>query len=99
MAIMQLTIIPLGTGSPSVGEYVAEIQTVLQQEGVAFKLNDMGTAIEGDVGDLLALAAKLHELPFQKDVKRVVTQIAIDDRRDKKVKLGDKIVSVQARLE
>ena len=99
MAIMQLTIIPLGTGSPSVGEYVAEIQTALQKEGVIFQLTDMGTTIQGEVHDLLALAAKLHELPFQKNIQRVVTQIAIDDRRDKRVKLGDKIVSVKARLD
>jgi uncharacterized protein YqgV (UPF0045/DUF77 family) len=31
MAIMQLTIIPLGTQSPSVGEYVADIQKALQK--------------------------------------------------------------------
>jgi len=99
MALMQLTIIPMGTASPSVGDYVAEIQKVLKREGAVFQLNDMGTTIEGEAHDLLALAAKLHELPFQKEVQRVVTQITIDDRRDKSVKLGDKIVSVRARLE
>jgi uncharacterized protein YqgV (UPF0045/DUF77 family) len=40
----------------------------------------------------------LHELPFAKGVKRVVTRIVIDDRRDKEVRLGDKTKSVQARL-
>ncbi len=99
MTLMQLTIIPIGTGSPSVGDYVAEIQTVLKKEGVVFQLNDMGTTIEGEVHDLLALATKLHELPFQKDVQRVVTHITIDDRRDKRVKIGDKVISVKARLD
>lgn len=99
MALMHLTIIPLGTGSPGVGKFVADIQKVLQQEAVDFKLNDMGTTIHGEVPDLLALAAKLHEMPFQKNVQRVVTQISIDDRRDKKVALGDKIRSVEAQLE
>lgn len=99
MALMQLSIIPLGTGSPSVGQFVADIQQALQQEGANFKLNDMGTTIEGESAELLALAAKIHELPFQKGVQRVVTQITMDDRRDKKVALGDKLASVQARLE
>ena len=33
MALMHLTIIPLGTGSPSVGEYVAEVQKALEKSG------------------------------------------------------------------
>lgn len=99
MALMQLTIIPLGTGSPSVGTFVADIQKALQQEAVDFKLNDMGTTIHGEVSELLTLAAKLHELPFEKGIQRVVTQISIDDRRDKKVALGDKVAAVTAQLE
>jgi uncharacterized protein (TIGR00106 family) len=98
MALMQLTIIPLGTGSSSIGEFVAGIQSALKTEGVPFKLTDMGTTIEGETGALLALAAKLHEQPFALGVQRVVTQISLDDRRDRHVGLGDKIASVEQRL-
>ncbi|MBU0729436.1 MAG: MTH1187 family thiamine-binding protein [Proteobacteria bacterium] len=98
MALMHLTIIPLGTDSPSLGPYVADILRILQQEGLAFKLTDMGTIVEGDTAKLLSLAARLHEEPFTHGVKRVCTQISIDDRRDKKVAIGDKINSVQALL-
>ena len=98
MALMQLTIIPLGTGSPSVGEFVADIQLALENAGFPFKLTDMGTLVEGRPEKLLELAARLSELPFNKGVKRVVTQISIDDRRDKKVSLGDKSSAVADRL-
>jgi uncharacterized protein (TIGR00106 family) len=98
MALMQLTIIPLGTGSPGIGEFVAGIQRVLHEEGVSFTLTDMGTIIEGEAGELLALAARLHEQPFARGVQRVVTQISLDDRRDRQVGLGDKIASVEQRL-
>ncbi|MBU0483706.1 MAG: MTH1187 family thiamine-binding protein [Proteobacteria bacterium] len=98
MALMQLTIIPLGTGSPSVGEFVAHVQKALGKENVSLQLTDMGTIIEGDAKELLAIAAKLHEMPFQKGVQRVVTQISLDDRRDKKVRLGDKIDSISSRM-
>jgi uncharacterized protein (TIGR00106 family) len=98
MAVMHLTIIPLGTGSSSVGEYVADIQRALEKSGFPYKLTDMGTIIEGSSKELLALAAQLAEMPFNKGVHRVVTQINLDDRRDKKVALGDKIVSVAERL-
>ncbi|MFZ5776294.1 MAG: MTH1187 family thiamine-binding protein [Thermodesulfobacteriota bacterium] len=98
MAIMQLTVIPLGTATPSVGRHVAAIQELLRQEGIVSQLTDMGTVIEGEPASLLALAARLHALPFASGVQRVVTQIVLDERRDKDVHLGDKTASVQARL-
>ncbi|MCK5323385.1 MAG: MTH1187 family thiamine-binding protein [Desulfobulbaceae bacterium] len=98
MALMQLTVIPLGTSSPSLGDYVADIQNRLEQENVNFELNDMGTIVQGETPELLALAARISELPFQKGVNRVVTHITIDDRRDKQVTIGTKIASVKARL-
>ena len=98
MALMHLTIIPLGTNSPSVGEYVADIQKVLEKSGFPYELTDMGTIIEGNAEDLLKLAAKLSERPFSKGINRVMTQISLDDRRDKKVSIGSKKLSVADRL-
>ena len=98
MALMHLTIIPLGTGSASVGEYIAAMQDVIEKSGYPYKLTDMGTIIEGSSKELLALAAQLSELPFNQGIHRVLTQINLDDRRDKKVALGDKMASVVARL-
>lgn len=98
MALMQLTVTPLGTQSTSVGEYVAEFQKVLEQQKIPHTLTDMGTIIEGNADELLQIAAKIHALPFDKGAKRVVTQILMDDRRDKNISLGDKVASVQARM-
>ena len=61
-------------------------------------LHDMGTIVEGKAGELLALARKLHEIPFKIGVKRVYTTIQMDDRRDKKVSLGDKVKSVRKKF-
>ena len=98
MALMQITVIPMGTDGVSVGEYVADVQLALENEDVSYQLTDMGTIVEGDKEGLLALAAKISELPFAKGVQRVVTQIVLDDRRDRKVTLGEKTASVHARL-
>ena len=98
MALMHLTIIPLGTNSPSVGEYVADIQKVLEKSGFPYELTDMGTIIEGKTEDLLKLANQLAEMPFSKGVNRVSTQISLDNRRDRKVSIGAKKVSVADRL-
>lgn len=98
MALMEISVVPLGLGTPSVGEHVAALVDYLRQHHIPFRLTDMGTVIEGAPAQLLEWARILHELPFAKGVQRVVTHITIDDRRDKKVTLGDKTASVEARL-
>lgn len=98
MALMQISVIPLGIGSTSIGEFVAGIVKNLARDGVVFKLNDMGTLVEGRAADLFEIAKEIHESPFRKGGQRVVTQISIDDRRDRKVSIGDKVFSVTSRL-
>lgn len=98
MALLQLTIIPIGTATPNLGDYILTIQKRLSAMGATFILNDMGTVIEGEAAELLQLAAVLHEIPFEEGAMRVLTQITIDDRRDKSVRLGDKTQSIISKL-
>ena len=98
MAIMEISVVPLGLEGASVGDFVAQIISYLQSEGIPHELTDMGTLIHGHSARLLKVAQVLHELPFERGVNRVVTHITIDDRRDKDVHLGDKKESVKARL-
>jgi uncharacterized protein (TIGR00106 family) len=98
MAIMEISVTPLGLGQPSVGDYIAEVLKYLRRENIPHRLTDMGTLVQGNPAQLLQVAQDLHELPFAKGVKRVITHIIIDDRRDKEVSLGDKTRSVEARL-
>lgn len=98
MAIMEISVVPLGLGDTSVGDFVAGVISYLQQEGIPYELTDMGTLIHGHAARLLKVAQVLHELPFDQGVNRVVTHITIDDRRDKDVCLGDKVKSVKVRL-
>ncbi len=98
MALMEISIVPLGVGTPSVGDYLAEVEAFLRRRNLTHQLNDMGTVVHGSVEELLRVARELHELPFARGVRRVLTHITIDDRRDKEVGLGDKTRSVEARL-
>lgn len=98
MAIMEISVVPLGLGQTSVGDYIADIMRYLQKEGVPHRLTDMGTIVEGNTDQLLAVARALHELPFNRGVKRVLTHLTIDDRRDKEVHLDTKIRAVEQRL-
>ncbi len=97
MALMQFTMIPMGE-SVSVGKHVAMIQKRLEEEGATYQLTDMATLVEGTVPELLDLLGKIYETPFDNNVLRVVTNITIDDRRDKIVHIGDKIETVKKHL-
>ncbi len=98
MAIMEISVVPLGLGQPSVGDHIAAVVKYLENANIPHELTDMGTVVHGQPETLLRVAQALHELPFKQGVKRVMTHISIDDRRDKEVFLGDKKKSVRARL-
>lgn len=98
MAIMEISVVPLGLGQTSVGDHIAAVVKYLENENISHELTDMGTVVHGQLDTLLRVAQALHELPFKQGVKRVMTHISIDDRRDKEVFLGDKKKSVRARL-
>ena len=98
MALMQITIIPLGTATPSVGNHVVGVLELLEEKQVEYQLCDMGTVIQGTPVELLQLAAEIHEYPFSQGVERVVTNIVLDDRRDITRNIGEKKEAVLQRL-
>jgi len=71
---------------------------MLKKEKVRYELSSMGTNIEGNLKDLFKIALKMHQVPFKKGAKRVVTTMKIDDRRDKKGTLEGKKKAVQSKL-
>lgn len=100
MVIMGISIIPLGTNTPSVSKHVAHALGILEKgDDIKYELTSMGTIIEGDLENLLSLAKRMHEAVFEdKEVLRVVTVIKIDDRRDKPLSIEGKVKSVQEKL-
>ncbi len=98
MALMEISIIPLGTGSTSLSKHIASVVKLIEKSGLSYRLSDMGTTIEGEAVELLELAKRLHETPFSQDVKRVYTVMKLDDRRDKRANIGEKVKSVEKRL-
>ena len=98
MALMEISIVPLGTGQTSISDYVARALRVVRESGLEFRLGDMGTTVKGDVRQLLDLAARMHNEVFNQDIMRVYTIIKIDDRRDKTPDFGEKTESVRQKL-
>jgi len=99
MVIAEVSVVPLGTETPSVGDYVAAaIKAVKKQKKVKYQITAMGTILEGELNDVLDVVTKMHESTFSAGAKRVVTRLTIDDRRDKNLTIDGKVKSVLEKL-
>lgn len=99
MAVVEVCIFPIGEGT-SVSKYVAGCEKVLEQyqDKLKYELNPMGTNIEGDLDITFEAIRKMQESVFDKGAKRVYSVVKIDDRRDKKASMDQKIHSVKSKL-
>ena len=46
-------------------------------------MHAMGTSLEGETADILAVVGELHAVPFELGIPRVYTVLKLDERRDK----------------
>ena len=99
MAIVFVSIAPLGTATTSLSSYVAGVERVLKDSGLKSQLTAMGTIIEGDIDAILPVLRRMHELPFAEGAVRVSTLIKIDARRDKTSSIEGKVRSVMEKME
>ena len=100
MAIAEISIVPVGTGTTSVSSYVAGAITILKESGLNYTLTPMGTVVEGELEDVMAVCTRMHASAFAKGAQRVYTTIKIDDRRDGEEgpRMAHKVASVERKL-
>jgi len=98
MAVVFVTIAPLGTGTSSLSRYVAGVEKILRATKLKHELTAMGTIIESNLDEILAVVREMHEHPFTEGAVRVSTLIKIDDRRDREHTIAGKMRSVEEKL-
>jgi len=99
MAIMAISVAPSGTAEKSLSMYVAKALNVLEAEPhIRYEIGSMFTTIEGDLPVLMDVAQRMHEAVFEAGADRVGTVIKIDDRRDRSVRMENKVTSVKQKM-
>lgn len=103
MAIVAVSIAPTGASPGDEGASVSRsvaraLEVVRAQEAVRYRLDPMFTTLEGDLDEIFALIRRMQEAVFEAGAQRVGTVIKIDDRRDRPVRMEDKIRSAEAKL-
>jgi len=95
MILAQLSIAPVGT-SISLHESVQHVIDVLKKEQVSFQTNAMATILEVEtLTQLFSVVEKAHNAVIDAGAQRVITELKIDDRRDKNVTLHSKTSSLR----
>jgi uncharacterized protein (TIGR00106 family) len=97
---MEISVVPVGTGTPSISDYVAHAVNLLRKRrGVRYEVTAMGTIVEAErVEELLEAALELHRSVLARGAARVLTRITIDDRIDKTLTMAGKVRSVREKL-
>jgi uncharacterized protein (TIGR00106 family) len=95
--LAEFTVVPLGVGE-SLSKYVAKSLELIQASGLEYRINPMGTVVEGEWDEVMALIKKCH-MRMLEDSKRVSTSIKIDDRKGRTGTLSTKIESVQLKVD
>jgi uncharacterized protein (TIGR00106 family) len=94
--IVSFSVIPMGS-STSVGDKIAEILKIVDSSGLPYKINPMGTVVEGEWDDIMKLIKKCHKTTM-KSGERTITTISIDDRKGKFRRIDEKVASVERRI-
>ena len=95
MIIASLSIAPLGKGT-SVSHYVNIVRETLKKEQITYQTNPMATVIEAkNLATLFDVIQQAHEAVVAAGAERVITEIKIDDRRDKKATMHTKLSSLK----
>jgi uncharacterized protein (TIGR00106 family) len=95
--IAEFSIIPIGQAGSSVSRYVAAAINALKNvKGLDFEVTPMGTILAAkDLDTIFEAVRQAHEAIIATGIKRVSSNLRIDDRRDKARTMDDKVKAVK----
>lgn len=94
--LLEFSMTPLDKGE-SVSKHVARSLDIIDRSGLAYRLNPMGTVLEGEWDEVMDVVRACYER-MREDCGRISCSIKIDYRRGKSGRLGSKIRSIERHL-
>lgn len=96
MVLLEFSMSPLGKGE-SVGKYVARSLEIIDKSRIEYRLNPMGTVLEGEWDEVFGVVKKCYER-MKQDCTRISCTIKVDYRKGYTGRLSSKVASVEKRL-
>lgn len=95
MLMVEVTMFPVDKGE-SLSTHVARVLSIIDKSGLAYRINPMGTVIEGEWDEVMEVIKKCHAA-LENDCNRISTSLKIDYRKGKQRRMDAKIQSVEQR--
>ena len=95
--LLEFSMSPFDKGE-SLSKYVARSLEIIDESGVDYRLNPMGTVLEGTWKEVFDVVKQCFER-MQEDCDRISVAIKVDYRKGKEGRLKTKIASVEEKLE
>lgn len=96
MMLCEFSMFPLDRGE-SLSPYVARSLDIIDQSGLSYELHAMGTILEGEYDEVMAVVKKCFEVMAQ-DCGRISCSLKFDWRRGKSGRLRAKVESVERKV-
>jgi uncharacterized protein (TIGR00106 family) len=94
--LLEFSMSPFDKGA-SLGEYVARSLDIIDKSGVSYRLNPMGTVLEGEWDEVMKVVRSCFER-MSGDCDRISCSIKIDYRKGPGGRIETKIDSIERRL-
>ncbi|MFQ5451665.1 MAG: MTH1187 family thiamine-binding protein [Nitrospinaceae bacterium] len=96
MVLLEFSMTPLDQGE-SVSEYVSRSLKIIDESGIDYRLNPMGTVLEGEWDEVMDVVKRCFE-KMRSDCRRITCSIKIDYRAGTQGRLESKIASIESKL-
>jgi uncharacterized protein (TIGR00106 family) len=91
MIVADFSLVPMGTDT-SAGKYIRAVYEMLEASGVKFVPGPNSTSIEARTfKDIFDIIQKSNEKLAEMGVKRIITDVHIDQRLDKEISIESKL--------
>ena len=96
----EISIYPMATRTTSSSFYIAKaIESIKKIENLRYEINSMGTVLESDDMDTINKATKeMIETVHNLGINRAEIIIKIDSRKDKQVRMEEKVEAIKKQM-
>ena len=93
MVLLEFSMSPMGKGE-SVSPYVAKSIEIIDKSGLEYRVNPMGTVLEGEWDEVFGIVKQCFE-QMRQDCNRISATIKVDYRKGATGRMTRKIESVE----
>lgn len=96
--LADVCMVPIGTGSASVSDFVTIVERKIRESPLKSTLHSAGTTIEGPWDEVFGLLGEIHEYAHGKGYVRIQSSMRVGTRTDKHQTAEEKVETVLRKL-